>query len=297
MNGALDVVAERIRRQVEGDVLSIGLLARVFARGKSKSSLKRKLDREPGKYSVGGRLIQDGVGVRVALYFPDDVSIVEDLLKRKYEYLPDSSSIDNIDESTFNVVRRNLVFRMKQEDCVELERGGFADVPLDTTFEVQLRSMLSEGWHEVEHDLRYKCKTHWHGHSDLNRALNGVFATLETSEWSMLKIFDDLALRHYRSGQWAAMAHARFRIRADAEMLLPMAQYFDWKDGASKALFRADRRLLFSKLSSYRIAMPVTISNFVFLWNHVVYKCPELAGLAPSPIQDALSEIDDEVAA
>ncbi|MBK7959276.1 MAG: hypothetical protein IPK03_14995 [Bacteroidetes bacterium] len=27
---------------------------------------------------------------------------------------------------------------------------------VDSTFEVQLRTILSEGWHEIDHDLRYK---------------------------------------------------------------------------------------------------------------------------------------------
>lgn len=288
---ALGVVAERLRRDIERDVASIGILARVFARGKSERSLEKKLAREPGKYSKEGRVIQDGVGVRIALYFADDVLIAEDMLRARYEYLPESSSIDAIDESTFNVVRRNLVFRLSDEDRIEMQRGGCGIYPLDSTFEVQLRSMLSEGWHEVEHDLRYKCKPHWVGHSDLNRALNGVFAALETSEWSMLKIFDDLALRHYRARHWAAMTHARLRVRAEPELHQDIIGFLDSNGAASKALFRADRKVLFRKLFESRISLPINLSNFVYLWNHVSLQDGVLASFAPQPVADALSEL------
>lgn len=289
---ALEIVAERLRRDIERDILSVGLLARVFARGKTLASLQKKLDREPGRYSKDGRLIQDGIGVRVAVYFPDDVAIVEELLKARYDYLPACSSIDLVDESTFNVVRRNLVFSLNGDDRLELTRGGCAAYPLDMTFEVQLRSMLSEGWHEVEHDLRYKCKSHWDGQSDLNRALNGVFATLETSEWSMLKIFDDLALRHYRASRWAAMAHARFRIRAAPELDDRIRSFLDENPNASKALFRADRRVMIRELFRNRISLPVTLGNFVFLWNHLTYRSGDLSALAPAPVSDALAELE-----
>lgn len=287
----LDIVAERIRREVERDLFSIGILARVFARGKSEFSLKKKIDRDPGKYSLGGKLIQDGIGVRVAVYFADDVAIAEELLKDRFEYLAADSSIDDIDESTFNVLRRNLVFRLSNEHREEVSRGALGQLPLDTTFEVQLRSMLSEGWHEVEHDLRYKCRSFWEGHSDLNRALNGVFATLETSEWSMLRIFDDLALRHYKARSWAAMAHARLRIRADPELPQELNDFFSSEDGAAKYLFRLNRRALLRELYRSRITLPIKLSNFVFLWNHVSYKNDALRRLAPDPVLEALSEI------
>lgn len=287
----LDIVAERIRRDIERELFSVGILARIFARGKSISSLNKKMNRDPAKYQFGGKLIQDGIGVRIAVYFADDVSIVEELLKGRYEYLDADSSIDGIDESTFNVLRRNLIFRLSEEHRAEVLRGALGDFPLDTTFEVQLRSMLSEGWHEVEHDLRYKCKSFWDGHLDLNRALNGVFATLETSEWSMLKIFDDLALRHYRGRRWAAMTHARLRVRAEPELLFQITDFLDADARAAKYLFRLDRKYILQKLYVSRISLPANLSNFVFLWNHVVYKDVALSKLAPEPVVEALSEI------
>ncbi|MCO4883527.1 hypothetical protein, partial [Paraburkholderia caribensis] len=102
-----------------------------------------------------------------------------------------SSTIDLPSDSTFSVVRYNLIFRVSEDEEHSYGRL-FNGQPIDTTFEVQIRTMLSEGWHEVEHDLRYKCKSHWDQQQDLSRTLNGVIATLETAEWSMTRVFDEL---------------------------------------------------------------------------------------------------------
>lgn len=44
----------------------------------------------------------------------------------------------------------------------------------DATYEIQFRTTLSEGWHEIDHALRYKCKTDWDKHEDEERAFNGI---------------------------------------------------------------------------------------------------------------------------
>lgn len=85
--------------------------------------------------------------------------------------------LQNTDQFTVN--RHNLVFKVP--DVYSNEIGiAIRNRPIDTTFELQLRSILSEGWHEVDHDLRYKSKSNWINQGDLSRALNGIMATLET---------------------------------------------------------------------------------------------------------------------
>jgi ppGpp synthetase/RelA/SpoT-type nucleotidyltranferase len=105
------------------------------------------------------------------------------------------STIDRPERDQFSVTRYNLIFRLPGETADSFSRIK-GNRPLDLTFEVQLRSILSEGWHEVEHDLRYKAKENWNGHDDLSRVLNGIVATLETSEWNMGRVFEELAYRH-----------------------------------------------------------------------------------------------------
>ncbi|MCV4288441.1 RelA/SpoT domain-containing protein [Pseudomonas capsici] len=284
--------AEGLRRQIESKILGLGLLARVFSRGKDPQSIQKKIDSSPGKYSLGGKLIQDCVGVRVVLYFPDDVDIVERALKGSYEYLAKDSSIDAVDENTFSVIRRNLVFKVPDEYVGDISRKISAGMPIDTTFEVQIRTVLSEGWHEVEHDLRYKCQEYWVGHSDMNRALNGVIATLETSEWSMVKIFEEMAFRHYKSKNWTGMIHSRLRMRANPLLNSKICELLDSDKEIAKQFYRIDRSLVIETIQKHKLRLPINLDNIVFLWNYIKIKNSKVSDLVPSVVLEKLSEIE-----
>ena len=272
--------AEEIRRQVEDCLFGVGILSRVFARGKNQDSLDKKLNREPGKYRKGGKLIQDAIGVRVALYFSEDIPIVKSILESKYEIDLPSSTIDKPDRDQFSVTRYNLIFRLPDNVAESFQRNA-TDIPLDTSFEVQLRSMLSEGWHEVEHDLRYKAKETWNDHADLSRALNGVVATLETSEWSMGRIFEELAYRHYKQKNWSAMLPNLLRVRLRGEISAELASVLDGDLSAAKDLLRIDRSRLIKSLFEARPRVPITMENLIFFWNSIGPQHNSLMSLTP----------------
>lgn len=279
-------IAEELRRQVEDALFAVGLFARVFARGKDQDSLNHKIQRSPGKYSADGKLIQDAIGIRVALYFADDIPLVKSILESKYHFDQASSTIDRPDRDQFSVTRYNLVFRLP-EDLI----GGFTSAsagnPIDTCFEVQLRSILSEGWHEVEHDLRYKAKENWRDHDDLSRALNGVVATLETSEWSMGRIFDELAYRHYKQKNWSAMLPNLLRIRVRGHVSESLSNVLNLDPVAAKDLARVDRAGLILSLFAARPRVPVTMENLVFFWNAIGPRHDSLLQFTPALILDA----------
>jgi ppGpp synthetase/RelA/SpoT-type nucleotidyltranferase len=284
-------IAEELRRQVEDALFAVGLLARVFARGKDQDSLNHKIERNPGKYSTNGKLIQDAIGIRVALYFADDISLVKAILESKYQFDQASSTIDRPDRDQFSVTRYNLVFRLP-DDLI----GGFtrasAGHPIDTCFEVQLRSILSEGWHEVEHDLRYKAKDNWRDHDDLSRALNGVVATLETSEWSMGRIFDELAYRHYKQKNWSAMLPNLLRIRVRGHISEALGNVLNLDPVAAKDLARVDRARLILSLFAARPRVPVTMENLVLFWNAVGPRHDSLLPLTPALILESANSLD-----
>src|SRR5690606_30312102 len=132
---------------------------------------------------------------------------------------------------------------------------------VDNTFEVQIRTILSEGWHEIDHDLRYKRKDDWIGFDRENRAINGVYATLETSEWTLLKLFEELAYKHYKTGNVSAMLHNKFRVRLKESSLdNDLIEYIGSNQTLIKRIYRFDRiRLL--ECISLRPYMPISISN------------------------------------
>ncbi len=279
--------AEELRREVEQILQRVGILCRVFARGKESRSLQSKLAREPGKYQVGGKLIQDAIGIRVAVYFSEDVEIVAQLLAKEFHSRLDSATVDLPKNDQFAVTRHNLIFNVPDHYRDDMRRS-IGTSPVDSTFEVQLRSILSEGWHEVEHDLRYKSKENWLRQDDLSRALNGIIATIETSEWTMRKIFDDLAYRSYKSGKWPEMLHNKVRMRTSPVLSEALCTLFNDDSEIAKSAFRIDRKRVIFLLNDVRPTLPITLDNIVFAWNHLELSDERITKLTPSFVAEAL---------
>jgi ppGpp synthetase/RelA/SpoT-type nucleotidyltranferase len=280
-------VADSLRREIEQELMSLGLLCRVFGRGKSLVSLRAKLESTPGKYTPGGKLVQDAIGLRVVVYFPEDVQIVERILRLKFECDDLSSNIDRPTDSVFSVSRYNLIFRLPSAYFRDVEAPS-AELPVDRAFEVQIRTILSEGWHEVEHDLRYKRKHDWVEHDDLSRGLNGVVATLETAEWSMRKIFDDLAYKQYKSRKWDAMLHSSLRMRISSPLTSNVENYIDENKDVARKIIRIKRADVFYALFKLAPRIPLTADNLVFTWNRISIKDESLTRLTPRIILETM---------
>ncbi len=281
-------IAEELRREIENFLFGLGLLCRVFSRGKDEYSLARKLSGAPGKYSIGSKMIQDIVGIRVVLYFSEDIEIVKNLLCSKYQFDEQSSTIDMPTTDQFSVSRFNLIYAIPAEYLSVMNRS-IGNRPIDKTFEVQLRSMLSEGWHEVEHDLRYKSKEHWEGQSDLSRALNGIMATIETSEWSMRRVFDELAYRHYKEKKWDAMLHSKLRMRLSPTLSTALKGLFDDDLDCAKEFFRIDRAVVFREFAELKPRLPLNLDNVVYVWNCCVIKHKAILEITPTLIKEAFN--------
>ena len=181
MKNAFESITESIREELAQALNRCGLMYRMFYRVKTLSSIQHKMAFKGDKYKSGESKMQDIIGFRIVLYFPDDVDLVslyfscKDVVKR---------SVDVPDPSTFRPQRLNLTLNIP-EQFVELFKkklpAEYAPY-IDPTYEIQIRTVFSEGWHEVEHDFRYKCKEDWVGYEFYSRTLNGVIATLENAE-------------------------------------------------------------------------------------------------------------------
>lgn len=287
MENSFKHVAENVRREIESITNKAGLLCRVFARGKSNRSLRDKINREEGKYCVGGRLVQDAIGIRVALYFEEDVDVVTELISSHFSLDTDSSTIDAHANDQFKVTRHNLILKIPEHYAEEMRRA-IHDLPVDLTFEVQLRSVLSEGWHEVDHDLRYKSKSSWIGQDDLSRALNGILATLETAEWSMRRIFDDLAYRHYKAKNWEQMLHTKIRMRVEPKLSGNLLDVLDADNEFAKHLFRINRKRVIRTIAKMTPSIPLSLDNIAYVWNYLGPRQQDVLAFTPVIIMDAL---------
>ena len=271
----------------------VGIFFRIFDRVKSPASVvsKKKMKGE-GYYDGKNKLIRDVIGIRIVLYFPDDIAIVHSRLKKMYSSIEET--IDQTNETNFEPVRINIIFKLRDGDLQEF-RSIVNDSDLDATFEVQLRTILSEGWHEVDHDLRYKCREYWNGSSDLSRSFNGILATLETSEYATLRVFDQLCFRHFKTKNIPAMIQTKFRLRFPNYQISPQLSSLV-EEHILKDLYKIDRERVIQFLFNCGVIIPMTLETLIFLINYKFFQNPFITNVMPDIIikeLEAVNEITD----
>lgn len=258
-----------------------GLFSRVFFRIKSKESTLKKL--QSGKYN-DGKKIQDIIGGRIVLYFIDDISICKKLIEQLFTILDVSEDIPKEDE--FKPARLNFVCRIPSE-FMSMLSDKMWQLPIDSTFEIQIRTIFSEGWHEVEHDLRYKCKSDWESNLDISRNLNGILATLETCDWAIMNIFNDMSHRKYKQGLWESMLRSKFRIRfKDQKISDDILSIVRDDDSFWKNIFRIERENFIIKIATDSFPrLPLTFDNIIYCANEFYCFNKKLSSIAPQLIK------------
>ena len=194
--------------------------------------------------------------------------------------------------------RLNLVFKMNEEQTTNLSMALSAypnrDL-IDNTYEVQVRTIFSEGWHEVEHDLRYKCKdeTMWDYCREESRTLNGIYASLETTETSMRSLFDNMAYKNFKRKDWSAMLRNKLCIRFDDNALSKdICDVLNVNESRlGKEIFKFPRAEVFDLLKKLPRRMPRKMDNIVFLLNRETLNIQEIRDLEPIPITDLLDQL------
>jgi putative GTP pyrophosphokinase len=286
----IERICRTVVNTIDDDLSRVGILFRIFSRVKSQESINSKIHKKGESYYDGhDKLIRDIIGIRVILYFSDDLPIVYDRLKEFFELIEET--VDKNEETKFAPTRVNLVIRLPQELAKEFNEI-IQNPTLDSTFEIQLRTILSEGWHEVDHDLRYKCQEDWEKNLDLARNFNGILASLETSEYSILRLFEQLSYRHYKSKDFVAMLRTKFRIRfismnisEDLKKLL--------NDRVVRDIFKLNRVDVLNFFIGTTILIPLTMDNLIFLINYKYINDIDILNLTPKEFIDEVEQSID----
>jgi len=267
MNQGLDRLARDISFRIEDELQRSGIFYRIFSRAKSIESIEKKINSKDYANNLEHKKMQDIIGIRITMYFEDDLSIVYNTIKKRFKFL--SESIDEPNINVFEPHKVNLIFKMNEEDAKEVSDVAVSKYTyIDTTYEVQLRTVLSEGWHEVEHDLRYKCKSDWTEHSDISHIFNGVYASLVTSDWSIMSIFEKLAYRHYKNKKWEALLRNKFRLRIKEGVLdTRIIDILNNDNNLAKELYKVDRNKFLQQIFIDGIRIPITLTNLIHIIN------------------------------
>lgn len=298
-----------------------GIYYRIFARQKSIGSIMNKLSQKREDYIRKGKKMQDYVGIRIVFYFQDDVEIFHEKLKmfEGYDSANESNTNTDLDgvaalreqieqnealkplsnmfplyDKVFMPQRLNIVLKMP----FVVANAFHAELPpdlsnqdkqlIDETYEVQLRTVLSEGWHEVEHDLRYKKRNEqwWEYCQEESRQLNGIYATLESSECALSNLIAGLAYKNFKSKEWDAMIRNHFRLRFNESKLSEdFVDYLNNNLDIAKECFKIERGDLIKWIWEIKSTFQLTTDMAFCIANRKKWNIPSIISMEPRPIK------------
>ncbi|KVA34424.1 hypothetical protein WI44_00345 [Burkholderia cepacia] len=160
----------------------------VDARVKTKGSLQRKITRKgEGKYK-SIRDITDVCGVRIIVYFEDDVDRVSKLVESEFS-IDKNNSVDKYDDLEpdqfgYRSVHHIISFDERRRDLPEYK--AYADCKA----ELQVRSVLQHAWAEIEHDRGYKTSSEVP--AVVKRRFSRLAGLLELADQEFMAIRDSL---------------------------------------------------------------------------------------------------------
>lgn len=315
---------------LEKDLIKAGIYYRVFARQKTPASIKKKLDAKSKDYKQNHKKMQDFVGIRIVFYFQEDVNLFHQKLKQNvgYDKINESNTNEELEilsslyhkiakvhdelkpfksmfplpDKVFMPQRLNLVMHVPSQLHEQFSNEipldlpeGYADL-IDFTYEIQLRTVLSEGWHEVEHDLRYKTQNEswWADCKKESRQLNGLYASLEASESALSNMISEIAYKNYQHNAWDALIRNHFKLRfTEIKLSHDATLYLDKNPRIGKEILHIDRNELIHWLWEFPMNFSLSTNFVFFLINRKKINDENLMNLEPTPIKMMFDKMEE----
>jgi ppGpp synthetase/RelA/SpoT-type nucleotidyltranferase len=150
------LVEEKFRKEMKNK----GIKCIITSRAKDIDSLRKKLDKRDNdnKYKTFNDIAKDIVdlsGVRISLYFPSDIQLVNNFIEENFNILSSKMFPDKNIKNKFPYQKRFPGYYARHYR-VELNDKDIESRFKKTTIEIQVASVLMLAWSEVEHDLVYK---------------------------------------------------------------------------------------------------------------------------------------------
>lgn len=262
------IVEQDLKRIISDRLEQCGLYYRVFSRIKTASSMAHKFEMKD--YGEGDRKLQDLIGVRVNLYFDDDVDICKKIMENTFDVIDWSTS--EISDEEFKPTKLNGVCRLPEYLRSEISPETW-EMYIDDTFEIQIKTMFFEGWHEIEHDMRYKGEELWKNYNGFSRYFNSILATLELCDKSMVTLFEDLGHSLYKSGRWSDMIKSHFRLKLGEGVLYPEVEQVLNEDveqqveNLAKRIYKTSKQTLVDQLLRRSRKVPINVNTIIALLN------------------------------
>jgi len=151
-------LSQIVASKIEDQLFNQGIKAIVTYRAKRPDSLKNKLmERNKEKnYKTVEEIDEDIIdlaGARVALYFPSERDVVDEVINSLFNVIetkefPNKAHVPKYEKRFSGYWANHYRVKLKEENKTKRY--------LDTIAEIQVASVLMNAWSEVEHDLVYK---------------------------------------------------------------------------------------------------------------------------------------------
>lgn len=275
-----DIVKDDLLSIIEEKLKRAGFYYRIAYRVKAVDSMVNKLiykDYQSSGSENEDKKMQDLIGIRIMLYYVDDVAICRNLLDTLFAS-PGTWETTETNEYEFRAMKVNGIFKLPAYLSKTIVNPVLSDY-VDDTFEVQVRTNSFEGWHEIEHDLRYKGSAFGIGSEGLARKMNSILATFELCDDSIVGLLEDLGHQHYKAKHWDNMIRCHYRLKFDSEILHPyIIELFDSDTELAKKFYKAKREGAIKELwmDTSGKGIELTVNNIVRIVNQIGPNDPRL---------------------
>lgn len=155
----------------------------IESRIKDFESFYEKISRK--KYSNPFEENEDFCGIRIILYFQDDIEKVNKIIENNFIIEESENKSNKLEDNEFGYRSNHLIIKVKDSWCVTPNYRGLENIKI----ELQIRTVLMHTWAAIEHKLGYKSNQELP--KNLKRKLYLMSAQLENADMQFQEIKND----------------------------------------------------------------------------------------------------------
>lgn len=152
----------------------------IESRIKDFESFYEKISRK--KYENPFEKNEDFCGIRIILYFQDDIEKVNKIIEENFIIEESENKSNKLEDNEFGYRSNHLIIKVKDSWCVTPNYKGLENIKI----ELQIRTVLMHTWAAIEHKLGYKSNQELP--KNLKRKLYLMSAQLENADMQFQEI-------------------------------------------------------------------------------------------------------------
>lgn len=200
-------IASKLVKEIEERLKKCGVYYRITWRVKEDASLRKKLkkkEKEKNDYKI-----QDLIGIRIVTFFGDDVETLSEHLMSDFRV--EKQKKNEKSEVNPYFIKNNYTYKIP-EAWFEQYEIAVQHPNIDNTFELQIRSINSEAWQELDHDYVYKLPD-GNDKRQLQNYFKAVGCSYKCLEENVITFYDNMAELAKEQQNLVNFIRYKFRIK------------------------------------------------------------------------------------